>query len=86
MIYTDGFLDDAARMWSGRARDRLGRMLAAIEAFPEIGSIDVPLSLRAQYGGSIRKAVVDLFDLVYEFDSEADCVIVYGLAPFRAAR
>lgn len=86
MIYTDGFLDDAAGIWSDRVRNRLGRMLAAIEVFPEIGSTDAPLSIRAQYGSNIRKAIVDPFDLVYEFDPEADCVIVYGLIPFREAR
>lgn len=85
MVYTEGFLDDAAAVWSGQVRDRLGRMLAAIEAFPEIGSRDIPASLRAQYGDGIRKAVVEPFDLIYEYDSKTDSVIVYGLVHFRAA-
>ena len=85
MVYTEGFLDDAAAVWSGQVRDRLGRMLAAIEAFPEIGSRDNPASLRAQYGDGIRKAVVEPFDLIYEYDSKTDSVIVCGLVHFRAA-
>ena len=86
MVYTEGFLDDAAAVWSGQVRDRLGRMLAAIEAFPEIGSRDILASLRAQYGDGVRKAVVEPFDLIYEYDSKTDSVIVYGLVHFRAAR
>lgn len=86
MVYTEGFLDDAAAVWSGQVRDRLGRMLAAIEAFTEIGSRDIPASLRAQYGGGVRKAVVEPFDLIYEYDSKTDSVIVYGLVHFRAVR
>lgn len=86
MVYTDGFLDDAAAVWSEQVRDRLVRMLAAIETFPEIGSRNIPLSLRTQYGDGIRKAVVEPFDLIYEYDSETDTVIVYGLVHFRAVR
>ena len=85
MIYTDGFLDDAAAIWSGRVQDRLERMLRAIEAFPEIGSPDIPMSIKATYGAHVRKAIVEPVDLIYEYDPDADAVIVYGLVPFRAA-
>ena len=85
MVYTDGFLDDAAAVWSDRVRGRLERMLRAIEAFPEIGSSDIPASIGAAYGTRVRKAVVEPFDLIYEYDPDADTVIVYGLVPFYAA-
>ena len=85
MIYTDGFLDDAAAIWSDRVQDRLERMLRAIEAFPGIGSPDIPASIQAAYGPRVRKVVVEPFDLIYEYDPDADAVIVYGLVPFRAA-
>lgn len=85
MVYTDGFLDDAAAVWSDRVQGRLERMLRAIEAFPEIGSPDIPASIQATYVPRVRKAVVEPFDLIYEYDLDTDTVIVYGLVPFRAA-
>lgn len=85
MIYTDGFLDDAAAIWSDRVRNRLERMLRAIEAFPEIGSPEIPASIQTVYGACVRKAAAEPFDLIYEYDPDADTVIVYGLVPFRAA-
>ena len=85
MVYTDGFLDDAAAIWSDRVQGRLERMLSAIEAFPEIGSPDIPASIRAVYGIGVRKAVVEPFDLIYEYHPDTDTVIVYGLVPLRAA-
>lgn len=86
MIYSEAFLDDAAAVWSPKVRDHLARALAAVESFPEIGSTDVPASIRSQYGEGIRKIVVAPFDLAYEYDAEADAVLVYGLIHYRAAR
>ena len=86
MIYTEGFLDDAACVYSPKVQADLENALAAIEAFPRIGSADVPSSIREQFGDGVLKAIVKPFDLIYEYLEEADSVVVYGLVPFRAAR
>lgn len=86
MVYTEGFLDDAADVYSPKVKEDLVRVLTAIEAFPNIGSSAVPASVRERFGTGVRKAIVKPFDLVYEYFEEADTVVVYGLIPFRAAR
>ena len=86
MIYTEGFLDDAAAIWSERVKRSLVQALAALESFPEIGSTDVADSIRERYGSEVRKMTVGSFSLVYEYDRTADEVWVYGLVPMRRAR
>lgn len=85
MIYTEGFLDDAALIYSDRVMSKLSNALNSIEAFPQIGSQMVPSSIKSLYGGRVRKVVVAPFDLVYEYIEDEDAVIVYGLVPFRSA-
>lgn len=85
-MYSEAFLDDAASIWSAGVKGHLMEALRAIESFPEIGSTDLPASIREQYGENVRKFAVRPFDLIYEYDCEADTVLVYGLVPFRRAR
>lgn len=86
MVYTEGFLEDASYVYSPRVQENLASALAAIEAFPRIGSQSIPTSIKERFGDGVLKVVVKPFDLVYEYLEEADTVVVYGLVPFRAAR
>lgn len=86
MILTEGFVDDLSFVNSDKVLDDIRRVLGAIEAFPRIGSTDIPRSIVEAYGPGILKAVVKPFDVVYEYDEGADTVIVYALVPFRRAR
>ena len=86
MAYTEGFLNDAAAIWSPSARDYLLRALRAIEMFPEVGSADIPETIRERYGTAVRKMAIRPFDLVYEHDRESDVVYVHALIPFRQVR
>lgn len=86
IIYAEEFLDDAAAIWSSSVQRHLVKALQAIEAFPELGSANIPESIRERYGARVRKMAICSFDLDYEYDSEADVVLVYGLVPFRQAR
>ena len=54
--------------------------------FPDLGSANVPESIRLRFGGSVRKLMVHPFDVVYEYDRASDRVNVFGLAHQRAAR
>lgn len=43
MVFSERFLDDASCVWSERLRLSLVGVLSNIEAFPEIGSKNLPL-------------------------------------------
>ena len=80
-MLTERFVKDASQIWSDRVLDRVRRAVALLEAFPEIGSPDVPLSVQREFGSAVRKYVIVPFDLVYEYDEGTDVVIVHGLVP-----
>lgn len=84
-LYTEGFLNDATMIWSGRIKIKLANALQSIEEFPEIGSSNVPSSVKEEFGQGIRKFVVDKFDIIYEYDSENDVVMFYALIHQRMA-
>ncbi len=86
MIYTEGFLEDVANVYSPRVQENLASVLSAVETFPRIGSQSIPASIKERFGERVLKVVVEPFDLIYEYLEEADAVVVYGLVPFRAAR
>ena len=86
MVFSERFLDDASCVWSERLRlSRVG-VLSNIEAFPEIGSKNLPLSIKEEFGDAVRKAAVSPFDLIYEFKEEENAVFVYALVPMRSVR
>lgn len=86
MVYADRFLDDASRVWSGRLRIALANILANVEAFPDIGSRNVPASIKKEFGEGVRKVACEPFDVVYEYDEASDAVFIYALIPMRSAR
>ncbi len=78
-------MDDTRTIWSPRVKKHLVRLLSMIESFPESGLPNIPSSLVEEFGPSIRKCPIDLYYLIYEYDSELDVVAVYGLVPQRSA-
>ena len=86
MVYAQRFVDDVAQITSDRVYGSLRRTMAAIEAFPRIGSSDVPESVRTLFGDRVRKAVVNPFDVVYEYDDQDDTVLVYALIACKRAK
>lgn len=85
MVYTDGLIDDLSYVYSDKVLNDIQQVLNAIEAFPRIGSTNLPQSIIELFGTNVLKAVVKPFDLIYEYDEASDTVIVYGLVPFRRA-
>ena len=83
---TERLVGDAAGIWSDRMLDHVYRAVRMLESFPEMGSTDVPPSIVREFGGGVRKCVIAPFDLVYEYDEQADVVYVYALVPCRQAR
>lgn len=83
LVITEGFVDDLAQVWSKRIAARVRDSLRNLETFPELGSTLLPVGMRRKYGESVRRLTVAPFDIIYEFDSQSDCVSVYALVPCR---
>lgn len=58
----------------------------SVGTFPEIGSKNLPLSIKKEFGDAVRKVAVSPFDLIYEFKEEENAVFVYALVPMRSVR
>lgn len=85
VIASKRFIDDAAHIQSHKLLAQIEGNLRNIAAFPEIGSKNIPPSVAAEFGESIRLIPINPFDLIYEYDEKADSVIVYGLIHQRTA-
>lgn len=83
IVPTEGFVDDLAQVWSCRVTAYIRESLEALQTFPRLGAADLPKGIKRTYGDSVRRLSVPPFDLIYEFDEEADSVYVYALVPCR---
>ena len=83
--YTEQFIEDAASVRLPAKRQELRGRIEQLADFPEIGSANLPESVVRQYGGNVRKLVVNPFIVIYEIDGEDDAVNVLGLIHQRAA-
>lgn len=84
LLLAERFVDDSASLHSPRLLKRLRLVLDMIQSFPESGTGNVPRSIAEEFGGRVRLCPLNPFDLVYEYDEDADTVMVYGLVPQRA--
>ena len=85
--YTERFLDEAAALYSPKVRTSLDQALDAIELFGDVGSRNVPESIRRQFVGiEVRKAPVGPFDLVYSLDEQHDVAYLHALIHQKAVR
>lgn len=70
--YAEHFAEDVAAIYSERMLNELDRRLAAIEAFPTMGSEDLPASLAREFGPGIRRFPVPPFVIVYRYSEQTD--------------
>ncbi len=82
---TERFINDAAQIWSDQVLDHVYSVVTVLESFPQLGSTDIPQSVRREFGFNVRKCVVVPIDLIYEYDEDADTVYIYGLVPCKQA-
>ncbi len=73
------FLEEWARVRSEAASKRIERMLELIASMPDVGSAITADSLRVAYGNNLLKALVDPYQIIYEYDRSQNTVFVYGL-------
>lgn len=85
LVYSDAFIEDMTTVEFASKRDEIFNKLDLLSDFPDLGSANVPESIRLRFGSSVRKLVVSPFDVVYEHDWEADSVHILGLVHQRAA-
>ncbi len=79
LVVFDGFIDARNRVRSERIRKNVDAMLMTIEQMPGVGSSLLPESIVAEFGTSVRKAVVSPIEIVYEYDEATDTAYVYDL-------
>ena len=79
LIVYDGFIEARSRVWSERLGKNIDEMLRTIELMPGVGSAIVPDSIQEEFGSNVLRAVVSPFEIVYEYDKDADTAFVYDL-------
>lgn len=86
LVFAEAFVEDMTQVILKSKRDEILGSVALLEHVPNIGSTIVPASIREAYGQSVRKLIVDPFDIVYEYHEAEDAVHILGLIHQRAAR
>lgn len=84
--YSERFADDLARVSSPRVEERILGLLDSLDPLPELGSRNLPPSVRERFGEGVRKVAANPFDLVYTYYPEDDLVRVEDLVHQRLAR
>ena len=85
LVYTDSFIEDMTMVELASKRDEIFDKINLLSDFPDLGSANVPVSIRLRFGSSVRKLVISPFDVVYEHDQASDSVNILGLVHQRAA-
>ena len=85
LVYTDSFIEDMTMVELASKRDEIFDKNNLLSDFPDLGSANVPVSIRLRFGSSVRKIVISPFDVVYEHDQASDSVNILGLVHQRAA-
>ncbi len=86
LVFSEAFIEDMLAVELANKRDEILEKVDLLSSFPELGSGNVPASIRAKYGDSIHKLVVSPFDVIYDHDLDSDTVNVLGLIHQRTAR
>ena len=69
VIFADAFVDALADVQSERVAQRIIRLVSYLEDMPEMGSADLPESVKRRYGVQARQLVATPFDILYTYDA-----------------
>lgn len=86
IVFTEGFLADAAIVEREEKLDEILGTIELLEDTPEIGSAILPASIRRRYGSQVRKLVVRPFDIIYDYLPKEGAVVILALIHQRGAR
>lgn len=82
---SEGFVEDMTQAYMDSKREEIWYAVSLLEFAPEMGSRILPTSIKRRFGDTVRKVVVDPFDIIYRYFAEQDLVYVVGLVHQRAA-
>lgn len=85
LIYTQGFVEDLARVQLASKREEIFGHIDLLADFPELGSANVPESIMQSYGIRIRRLAANPFLIIYEYREDEDAVYLLGLDHQRTA-
>ena len=85
LVFTEGFINDMTKVELSTKRVEIMRTIDLLSSFPDMGSRNLPASIRERFGANIRKLVVRPFLVIYEYNQETDAVYIYGLDHHREA-
>lgn len=77
--FSERFASDLAIVESAKLEAQIMACLDRIEMFGELGSSNIPNSVRAEFGEGIRKIPVNPFDSIYSYYPNLDLVRVEAL-------
>ena len=79
LVVYNGFVESLGGLTSERLLQNVSNMLRTIEHMPGVGSNLVPDSIRHAFGPNVLKALVSPYEIIYEYDRDANTVYVYDL-------
>lgn len=85
LFYSEAFIEDITGVELTNKRDEIFERVDLLADFPDLGSLNVPDSIRMRFGDSVRKLVISPFDVLYEYDRASESVHILGLVHQRAA-
>ena len=83
---SEGFVEDMTQVYMDSKREEIWYAVSLLEFAPETGPSILPTSIKRRFGDTVRKVVVDPFDIIYRYFAEQDLVYVVGLVHQRAAQ
>lgn len=86
VVYANQYLDAVAAIYSERVLLKILSLMRTLEEAPEIGSKNVPASIKEEFGNTVYKIPVASFDIVYQYHRQQDTVHVLALVPQRMAK
>ena len=84
LVYSERFVMDMTDVQSARVRNGIFDMVDLLKDFPDLGSSNLPRSIKEEFGGNVRRLAKDPFLVVYEYCQAEDEVRVLGLIHGRA--
>ena len=85
LVYTDSFAEGYLTVELESKRAEIIESIERLASLPVIGSRNLPASIEKAYGDHVRKLVVKPFDVIYEYDEDADEIRILGIIHAKQA-
>ena len=85
LLYSERFIADMVGVRSARVRNGIFDMVDLLKELPDLGSSNLPPSIKEEFGNDVRRLVKDPFLVVYEYNQAQDEVRVLGVIHGRSA-